>query len=92
MNTPIIITNSANITVGETGPDTLENLEAFVSTWEPTFDCYGAPQHATVSVDYNGWVWVWIPESWDDGHKPELDERVGYLVGSDAQAEADADE
>ena len=93
MSTPIIITNSANITVGETGPDTLENLEAFVATCEPTLDSDDEPQHATVSVDlYSGWVWVTIPEFWDDGHWPELRERVGYLVGSDAQAEAEADE
>ena len=92
MNTPIIITNSANITVGETGPDTLENLISLVETWEPCHDSDGAPQHATVSVDYNGWVWVTTPESWDDGHQPKLSERVAYLVGSDAQAEAEADE
>jgi hypothetical protein len=93
MSTQIIVTNSANITVGVDGPDTLENLEQSVATWEPSFDVDGEPQMAEVSVDYNGWVWVSIPESWSDGqHSPELSERVGYVVGSDAQAEAEANE
>jgi hypothetical protein len=90
----IIITNSANIIVGETGSDTLANVIAYVATWEPCEDADGEESKPHVYTDYNGGVWVAIPAHHEDGWKraSELCERVGYLVGSDAQAEAEADE
>ena len=96
MNTPIIITNSPNMIVGETGPDTLENLISHVLTWEPCEDADGELQDFRITVDVDGWVWVKIPAHHEDGWKctSELCESVGYLVGSDADpdAEAEADE
>ena len=67
MTTPIIITNSANITVGETGPDTLENLIAHVLTWESCEDADGEAQNPCCYTDFDGWVWVTIPAQHEDG-------------------------
>ena len=91
MTTPIIITNSANITVGETGPDTLENLIAHVLTWESCEDADGEAQNPCCYTDFDGWVWVTIPAQHEDGWKrtSKLCERVGYLVGSDADPDAE---
>ena len=92
MSTPIIVTNSSNICVGQAGPDTLENLISHVLTWEPCADADGELQSFYITVDVDGWVWVKIPAHHEDGWKrtSELCESVGYLVGSDAQAEAEA--
>ncbi len=91
MSINIIVTNSANIIVGQAGPDTLENLIAHVASWEPCHDSDGNSHPAFVTVMYDGWVWVTIPSDYDDGIRFSslLVERVGYLVGSDADPDAE---
>ena len=91
MNTPIIITNSKDVVIGKRGPDTLENLTAQVALIKVRYDLDGNPHRAFITVMDDGGVWVTIPAFYCEGMQfcPVLFERVAYLVGSDAQAEAD---
>ena len=87
----IFITNSANIIVGETGPDTLENLVAVVADWEPCEGIDGELVNCSVALTYSGYVTVTIPAHYEDGwlRRHEVTERVGYVIGSAADPNAE---
>lgn len=77
MTTQIYVTNSANIVVGQTGVDTLGNLESLVATWNAIAEAEDeddeAVEPSSVAVIDNE-VIVTLSA------KPPLRERVGFVL------------